>query len=237
MPMPYYVSPEQVMQDKAEYARKGIAKGKSIIALEYRDGLLLVAENPSMSLNKISEIYDRIAFAGAGKYSEFERLRKEGIRYADMKGYAYGREDVTAKSLANAYSQLIGNIFSAELKPLEVEILVVEVGEGAAANELYRIVFDGSIADEKGYATIGGQAEELKLFLRDKFRDGLDLPEALRLGVRALEAAASQRVQAAQLEVAVLERGRRNGRKFRRVPPPELKGVLGGEGEGEPSPT
>jgi proteasome alpha subunit len=231
MPLPYYVSPEQMMQDKAEYARKGIAKGKSIIALEYADGVLILAENPSMSLNKISEIYDRIAFAGAGKYSEFERLRKEGIRYADMKGYAYGREDVTAKSLANAYSQVIGNIFSAELKPLEVEILVLEVADGSGANELYRIVFDGSIADERGYATIGGQAEELKLFLRDKYQDGLSLAAALRLAVRALEAAASQKVQSGNLEVAVLERGRA-GRKFRRIPPGELKGLLqdgGGE--------
>mgnify|MGYP001358471532 CR=1 FL=1 len=225
MPLPYYVSPEQMMQDKAEYARKGIAKGKSIVALEYGDGVLIVAENPSMSLNKISEIYDRIAFAGAGKYSEFERLRKEGIRYADLKGYAYGREDVTAKSLANAYSQVIGNIFSAELKPLEVEILVLEVGEGTRDNELYRIVFDGSIADERGYASIGGQAEELKLFLRDKYRDGLSLAQALRLAVRGLEAAASQKVQPGILEVAVLER-ERAGRKFRRIPPGELKGLL-----------
>ncbi|HTU02911.1 MAG TPA: proteasome subunit alpha [Candidatus Sulfotelmatobacter sp.] len=230
MPLPYYVSPEQMMQDKAEYARKGIAKGKSIIALEYKDGVLILAENPSLSLNKVSEIYDRIAFAGAGKYSEFERLRKEGIRYADMKGYSYGREDVTAKSLANAYSQVIGNIFSMELKPLEVEILVLEVGEGVASNELYRIVFDGSIADERGYATIGGQAEELKLFLRDKYTDGLALEAALRLAVRALEAAASQKVQAAYLEVAVLERSR-PGRKFRRIPPSELKGLLEGDGD------
>ncbi|HEX7548723.1 MAG TPA: proteasome subunit alpha [Candidatus Methylomirabilis sp.] len=221
MPLPYYVSPEQMMQDKAEYARKGIAKGKSIVALEYAEGILVVAENPSASLNKISELYDRIAFAGAGKYGEFERLRKEGIRYADMKGYAYGREDVTAKSLANAYSQVIGNIFSMEIKPLEVEILVLEVGEQQAANELYRIAFDGSIADEKGYTSIGGQAEELKLFLKDKFQEGLSLEAALQQATRALEAAASQKVKAAHLEVAVLERAR-PGRKFRRIPPAEL---------------
>jgi proteasome alpha subunit len=231
MPLPYYVSPEQMMQDKAEYARKGIAKGKSIIALECRGGVLILAENPSASLNKISEIYDRIAFAGAGKYGEFERLRKEGIRYADLKGYAYGREDVTAKSLANAYSQVIGNIFSMEIKPLEVEILVLEVGEGSASNELYRIGFDGSIFEEKGYATIGGQAEELKLFLRDKYRDGLSLEEALRLAARGLEAAASQKVKAASLEVAVLER-ERVGRKFRRIPVAELRGLMEKEGNG-----
>jgi proteasome alpha subunit len=224
MPLPYYVSPEQMMQDKAEYARKGIAKGKSIIAMEYAGGVLVVAENPSASLNKVSELYDRIAFAGAGKYGEFERLRKEGIRYADMKGYAYGREDVTAKSLANAYSQVIGNIFSMEIKPLEVEILVLEVGEGAAPNELYRIVFDGSIADETGYTSIGGQAEELKLFLKDKFFEGLSLEAALELATRALEAAASQKVKRAHLEVAVLERAR-PGRKFRRIPPAELGSV------------
>ena len=231
MPLPYYVSPEQMMQDKAEYARKGIAKGKSIIALEFQGGILIAAENPSASLNKISEIYDRIAFAGVGKYSEFERLRKEGIRYADLKGYAYGREDVTAKSLANAYSQVIGNIFSMELKPLEVEILVLEVGEGAAGNEMYRISFDGSIADEQGYAAIGGQAEELKLFLRDKYKGGLSLTEALRLSTRALEAAASQKVKAENLEVGVLER-ERTGRKFRRIPQPELRPLMEGEGDG-----
>jgi len=225
MPLPYYVSPEQMMQDKAEYARKGIAKGKSIIALDYAAGVLIVAENPSASLNKVSELYDRIAFAGAGKYGEFERLRKEGIRYADMKGYAYGREDVTAKSLANAYSQVIGNIFSMEIKPLEAEILVLEVGEDAAANELYRIAFDGSIADEKGYTSIGGQAEELKLFLKDKFAEGLGLDAALLMAARALEAAASQKVKAATLEVAVLDRTRQ-GRKFRRLPQAELRAML-----------
>jgi proteasome alpha subunit len=225
MALPYYVSPEQMMQDKAEYARKGIAKGKSIIALEYAGGVLIVAENPSASLNKVSELYDRIAFAGAGKYGEFERLRKEGIRYADMKGYAYGRDDVTAKSLANAYSQVIGNIFSMEIKPLEAEILVLEVGEDAAANELYRITFDGSIADEKGYTSIGGQAEELKLFMKDKFAEGLGLDAALLMAARALEAAASQKVKAATLEVAVLDRARQ-GRKFRRLPQAELRAML-----------
>jgi proteasome alpha subunit len=225
MPLPYYVSPEQMMQDKAEYARKGIAKGKSIIALEYAGGVLIVAENPSASLNKVSELYDRIAFAGAGKYGEFERLRKEGIRYADMKGYAYGREDVTAKSLANAYSQVIGNIFSMEIKPLEAEILVLEVGEDAAANELYRITFDGSIADEKGYTSIGGQAEELKLFMKGKFAEGLGLDAALLMAARALEAAASQKVKAATLEVAVLDRARQ-GRKFRRLSQAELRAML-----------
>jgi proteasome alpha subunit len=225
MPLPYYVSPEQMMQDKAEYARKGIAKGKSIIALEYAGGMLLVAENPSASLNKISEIYDRIAFAGAGKYSEFENLRKAGIRYADVKGFSYGREDVTAKSLANAYSQTIGNIFSEAMKPLEVELLVVEVADEGHPNELYRIAFDGSIGDEKGFAAIGGQAEELRFYLKDKYEHGLDREGALRLAMRALEAATSAKVKPQNLEVAILERGRA-GRKFRRLSQDEVQAIL-----------
>ncbi len=225
MPLPYYVSPEQMMQDKAEYARKGIAKGKSIIALEYADGMLLVAENPSASLNKVSEIYDRIAFAGAGKYSEFENLRKAGIRYADLKGYSYGREDVTAKSLANAYSQTIGNIFSEAMKPLEVELLVVEVAEEGLPNELYRIAFDGSIGDERGFTAIGGQADELRLYLKDKYEEGLDQKGALRLATRALEAVTSAKVNPQNLEVAILER-RRTGRKFRRLSHNDLKAIL-----------
>jgi len=225
MPLPYYVSPEQMMQDKAEYARKGIAKGKSIIALEYADGMLLVAENPSASLNKISEIYDRIAFAGAGRYSEFENLRKAGIRYADLKGYSYGREDVTAKSLANAYSQTIGNIFSEAIKPLEVEILVVEVAEEGLPNELYRIAFDGSIGDERVFTAIGGQADELRLYLKDKYGEGLDQSGALRLATRALEAATRAEVKPQNLEVAILERSR-TGRKFRRLSYDDLKVIL-----------
>ncbi len=226
MPLPFYVSPEQMMQDKAEYARKGITKGKSTIALAGKQGILLVAENPSSSLNKISEIYDRIAFAGAGKYSEFENLRKAGIRYADLKGYAYGREDVTAKSLANAYSQTIGNIFSQEIKPLEVEILVVEVGETAGRDEMYRISFDGAIADEQGYATIGGQVDELKLSLKEKYDEGMGLEASLRLAVRALEASTNQRVRAHNLEVAILDR-HLPGRKFRRFSAAELVTLAG----------
>ncbi|MCE9536833.1 MAG: proteasome subunit alpha [Nitrospirae bacterium] len=178
MPMPYYVSPEQMMQDKAEYAKKGIAKGRSIIAIEYVNGILLVAENPSASLYKISEIYDSIAFAGAGKYSEFENLRKAGIRHADLKGFMYSREDVTARSLANGYSQSLGTIFSQEQKPLEVEILVVQVGHNGHANEMYRISFDGSIIDERTIASleqIGNQKltlESLEVAVLDRTREG-----------------------------------------------------------------
>ncbi|TLY15184.1 MAG: proteasome subunit alpha [Nitrospirae bacterium] len=226
MPLPYYVSPEQMMQDKAEYAKKGIAKGRSIIAMEYADGVLLVADNPSASLYKISEIYDSIAFSGAGKYSEFENLRKAGIRHADLTGYMYSREDVTARSLANGYSQSLGTIFSQELKPLEVEILVAQVGESGRANELYRISFDGSIFDERGFAAIGGRAEALQVFLKERYKtDPLTLKAALSLCVAALESVTNQKLPLEGLEVAALDRTR-VGRKFRRIPPSESRQLL-----------
>ncbi len=228
MAFPYYVSPEQMMQDKAEYAKKGIAKGRSIVVLEYRDGVLLVADNPSASLNKISEIYDSIAFAGAGKYSEFENLRKAGIRHADLKGYLYSRDDVTAKSLANAYSQTMGTIFSQELKPLEVEILVVGLGANGRSNELYRIAFDGSITDEHGYSVIGGKADALKAHLKDRHRGELGLAQALGLAREAIEAVAAQPTtpSPSALEVAVLDRTR-PARKFRRLSAGEVAEALG----------
>ena len=173
MPLPYYVSPEQMMKDKAEYARKGIARGRSIVTLEYREGILLVAENPSSLLHKVSEIYDRIAFAGVGKYNEFENLRIAGIRHADIKGYSYSRGDVTAKALANAYSQALGNIFTQDIKPFEVEVLVAEVGvDNGAKSEIYHILYDGTIEDEKNYAAMGGQADEIlinAIRMRDQF--------------------------------------------------------------------
>ena len=226
MPLPYYVSPEQMMQDKAEYAKKGIAKGRSIIAMEFQDGILLVADNPSASLYKISEIYDNIAFSGAGKYSEFENLRKAGIRHADLKGYMYSREDVTARSLANGYSQSVGTIFSQELKPLEVEILVVQVGNAGQSNEMYRISFDGSIFDERGFAVIGGRAEALQISLKDCVKDTMpSLKEAFSLCVQALDSVTNQKLQSEGLEVAVLERTR-PGRKFRRILPTESRQLL-----------
>src|ERR671915_99868 len=150
MPMPYYVSPEQMMKDKGDYARKGISRGKSVLAMEYADGILFIAENPSATLHKVSEIYDRLAFAGVGKYSEFDSLRIAGIQLADVRGYSYGREDVTAKTLANAYSQALSAIFTQQMKPYEVEILVAEVGDTPAENELYHVLFDGSVTDEHG---------------------------------------------------------------------------------------
>jgi proteasome alpha subunit len=225
MAFPYYVSPEQMMQDKAEYAKKGIAKGRSIVAAEYADGILLMADNPSVSLNKISEIYDNIAFSGAGKYSEFENLRKAGIRHADLKGYMYSREDVTAKSLANAYSQTLGTIFSQEVKPLEVEILVVAVGVAVADNETYRIAFDGSIIDEKGFTAIGGRSEAVSAYLKERYKPGLSLKEAVTLAKRSIDSTTGQDSLPAGLEVAVLDRNR-TGRKFRRLTVAELRDLL-----------
>ena len=226
MPLPYYVSPEQMMKDKAEYARKGISRGRSIVALEYRDGIQLVAENPSSLLHKISEIYDRIAFAGVGKYNEFENLRIAGIRHADIKGYSYSRGDVTAKALANAYSQALGNIFTQDIKPFEVEVLVAEVGdENGGRNEIYHILYDGTIEDERNYAAMGGQAEEIRRFLKDHFKDGMTLEEALQLGVRALNVTQNKSLTERDLEVAVLDRTKTR-RKFRRLPPEVLNTLL-----------
>ena len=228
MPLPYYVSPEQMMKDKAEYARKGIARGRSLVALEYQDGILLVAENPSTLLHKISEIYDRIAFAGVGKYNEFENLRVAGVRHADIKGYSYSRGDVSAKSLANAYSQALGNIFTQDIKPFEVEVLVVEVGDNnGTKNEIYHILYDGTIEDEKNYAAMGGQSEEIRRYLKDNFQDSLDLSQALRLGVRALMVTQNKTLTERDLEVAVLDRTRPR-RKFRRFTDTQLEQLLAG---------
>ena len=233
MPLPYYVSPEQMMKDKAEYARKGIARGRSMIALEYRDGILLVAENPSTLLHKISEIYDRIAFAGVGKYNEFENLRIAGVRHADIKGYSYHREDVTAKALANAYSQALGNIFTEGIKPFEVEVLVAEVGDGQnGKNEMYHILYDGYMEDERQYAAMGGQAEEIRRFLKEHYKDGVSLTDALQLGVRSLSVTQNKALGDRDLEVAVLDRNRER-RKFRRIADAELRSLLDREGRGD----
>ena len=226
MALPYYVSPEQMMQDKAEYAKKGIAKGRSIIAMEFEQGLVLIADNPSGSLFKISEVYDNIAFSGAGKYSEFENLRKAGIQHADLKGLMYSREDVTARSLANGYSQTLGTIFSQELKPFEVELLLAQVGEEAGHNELYRIAFDGSIVDEQQMTAIGGRAEALLTYLRNE--SATDLPSlsgSLKLCKKAFEHITEQAIAYEGLEVAVLDRTR-TGRKFKRIPSAEVKTLL-----------
>jgi len=226
MPLPYYVSPEQMMKDKAEYARKGIARGRSIVVLEYQDGILLVAENPSTLLHKISEIYDRIAFAGVGKYNEFENLRIAGIRHADVKGYSYSRGDVTAKALANAYSQALGNIFTQDIKPFEVEVLVAEVAHGnGTRSEMYHVLYDGTIEDERNFAAMGGQAEDIRRFLRDNYHENVPLVDALQLGVRALTVTQNKSLGEKDLEVAVLDRTRAR-RTFRRISGDELGQLL-----------
>ena len=226
MPLPYYVSPEQMMQDKAEYAKKGIAKGRSIIALEYNDGILLAADNPSSSLHKVSEVYDRIAFAGAGKYSEFEHLRKAGIRHADLTGYMYSREDVSARTLSNAYSQSLGTAFSTDVKPLEVELLVVQVAAHEQTSEIYRILFDGSIIDEKSFAVIGGRAEAVQQYLKDHATtQPATLKDSLKRCLAALEQVAGQKIPTENLEVAVLDRTR-VGRKFKRLSSMDISQLL-----------
>ncbi|MEA2508014.1 MAG: proteasome alpha subunit [Actinomycetota bacterium] len=230
MPMPYYVSPEQLMKDKADYARKGIARGKSVIAIEYSDGILFIAENPSATLHKISEIYDRIAFAGVGKFNEFEQLRIGGIRLVDVKGYSYSREDVTAKSLANAYSQTLGNIFTAELKPYECEILVASVGDRTETNELFHILFDGSVTDRTGWVAMGGQSEALGTYLGEKYpKKAPNFAAAIKLGNESLNSVEGREMPPESLEVGVLDRtlGRR---KFRRLDNAELVTLVTGKG-------
>src|SRR5437660_10073114 len=194
-----YVPPEQLIKDRSEYARKGISRGRSVVALEFDNGILFLAENPSATLHKISEIYDRIAFAGVGRYSEFEDLRISGVRLADLRGYSYGREDVTAKTIANAYAQALSTIFTQQLKPFEVEILVGQVGESPGENEVYHILFDGSVTDEKGYVAMGARAEELTGQLKDRYREGFSLEEAVRTGASSLAAVEQTKVEAANL--------------------------------------
>ncbi len=230
--MPYYVSPEQLMADKAEFARKGIARGKSIVALEYEGGVLLMAENPT-ALTKCGEIYDRIAFAGVGKFSEFDHLRKIGVRFADTKGYAYSREDVRARSLANAYSQAVGEVFTREMKPLEVEALVVEVGDdrfvGHENNVIYRVKFDGFISDHKGFCAIGGNVEDVERVLKESNHEGLPAGEAASLAKRALEAGSNggSALGVQDLEVCILDRAR-EGRKFVRLSADQVQDMLDG---------
>jgi proteasome alpha subunit len=222
-----YVAPEQLMKDRSEYAHKGIARGRSVIGVDYADGLLFIAENPSATLHKISEIYDRIAFAGVGKYSEFEELRIAGIRLADVRGYQYGREDVKARDLANAYSQALSTIFTQQMKPYEVEILVGEVDGGASGTGVYHILFDGSVSDEQGFVAIGGHAEDLTDTLRDRFEEGWDLPTAVRTAVQVLGTTPEAReIAADQIEAGVIDRTRTQRRKFRRLADAELAGIL-----------
>jgi proteasome alpha subunit len=228
--MPYYVSPEQLMRDKADYARKGIARGRSVVALEYVDGILFVAPNVSSTLYKISEIYDRIAFAGVGKFNEFEQLRIGGIRLVDIKGYSYSREDVTAKGLANAYSQSLGNIFTSEVKPYECEILVGAVGDRTEENELFHILYDGSVSDRAGWVAMGGASDRLLTELEERYPEGYpgaapDLAAALRISLDTLQTVEERELEASGLEVAVLDRTR-GRRKFRRLRGEALEELL-----------
>ena len=224
MAVPFYVSPDQIMQDKAEYARKGIAKGRSIVAFEYVDGIILMAENPSASLNKISEIYDRIAFAGVGKYNEFDSLRVLGVRSADLKGYQFSREDVDARSLANQYAQIIGQTFTHEVKPLEVEILVAELGVTPAGDQLFHIMYDGTVIDEKPFIVIGGDTDTIKTKVAAAFKDNLSLQEVCNLARTALSSD-ERKLHASDLEVTLLQR---NGsrRCFKRLAEDSLAALL-----------
>jgi proteasome alpha subunit len=221
-----YVAPEQMMKDRSEYAHKGIARGRSVIGMEYADGLLFIAENPSALLHKISEIYDKMAFAGVGKYSEFEDLRIAGVRLADLRGYSYGREDVKARDLANAYSQSLSTIFTQQMKPYEVEILVGEVDGDASGSAIYHVMFDGSVTDEHGFVAIGGHAEELTETLQTRYAAGWDLPAAVKTAVEVLGSPDGRTIEVEAIEAGVLDRTRQQRRKFRRLADGEVAQLL-----------
>jgi proteasome alpha subunit len=238
MTQQFYVSPEQLMKDRADFARKGIARGRSVVVLSCLDGIALVAENPSPSLHKIGEIYDRIAFAAVGKYNEFESLRQAGVRYADVRGYSYDREDVTGRGLASVYAQSLGAVFTADTKPFEVELAVAEVGDTPAEDRLFRLTFDGSIADERRFVVMGGDAEAVGEALRGDWADGRDYAGAIRAAVAALsgrtgqqDAGPAKELRPEGLEVAVLDRdplsSRGSQRAFRRLATAELTEILG----------
>lgn len=221
MGLPMYVPPEQLIKDRADFARKGIARGRPIVALEYQDGVLLIGENSSASLRKIGEIYDRVAFAGVGRFNEFETLRVAGVRYADLKGYAYARADVTAKGLANAYSQTVGQIFTHEVKPYEVDVMVAEINGTGGASQIYRIQFDGTLHDETGFGAIGGNEDDLRQHLEGAYEPDMDFRRSLRLGTEAIATIEDREIDDDAWEAAVLDRnlGRR---KFRRVSAAEI---------------
>nr|WP_221316315.1 proteasome subunit alpha [Saccharopolyspora gloriosae] len=225
--MPFYTSPEQLMRERSELARKGIARGRSVVVLKYAGGVLFVAENPSTTLHKVSEIYDRLGFAAVGRYSEFESLRVAGVRIADFRGYSYDRRDVTGRSLANTYAQHLGAIFTEQIKPFEVEICVAEVGASAETDQLYRLTYDGSIVDEPQYVVMGGQADAINTTLKDSFADGMELGPAVELSVKALASSgeSSRELGNKQLEVAVLDRARPH-RTFRRIAGAALEALL-----------
>src|SRR5918993_1316287 len=240
MTMPFYVSPEQLMKDRADFARKGIARGRSVAVVQYADGIVFVSENPSQALHKVSEIYDRIAFAAVGRYNEFENLRIAGVRLADMRGYSYDRRDVTGRGLANAYAQTLGTIFSSGgEKPYEVEIFVAEVGSSAEEDQIYRLTYEGRVGDEHGYAVMGGDAETVASYLAEHYTEGASLGAALAVAVASLGHSTDggqttdRAIPVTDLEVAVLDRTRTQPRKFARIRPPRLEVLLGDRGPTE----
>jgi proteasome alpha subunit len=223
-----YVPPEQLMKDRSEYAQKGIARGKSVIGLEYVDGVLFIAENTSATLHKISEIYDQIAFAAVGKYSEFEDLRISGVRLADLRGYSYGRDDVKARDLANAYSQTLSTMFTQQMKPFEVELLIGEVDGQGGSTEIYHLLYDGSINDEHEFVAVGGNAEQLTERLKGAYREGMSLTEAVKVAVAAFSTVEDKQLVPEALEAGVLDRTRSQRRKFRRLSDDEVADFLAG---------
>jgi len=225
MSMPYYVPPEQFMKDRADYARKGIARGRTLVALQYANGIAIISENPSTTLHKISEIYDRIAFAGVGKYNEFDQLRVAGVRAADLKGYQFSRQDVDARSLTNQYAQILSQMFSEAPKPMEVELLVAEIGLDSKGDRLFHVLYDGTVLDEKGFCVLGGDSESVLERLRGTFKGEMTLKDALKSAIAALSGA-DRKLSHEELEVAVLER---NGRRrcFRRIEDSEIKSLVG----------
>jgi proteasome alpha subunit len=240
MSMPFYVSPEQLMKDRADFARKGISRGRSLAAVQYADGVLFVTENPSQALHKVAELYDRIAFAAVGRYNEFENLRIAGVRLADMRGYSYDRRDVTGRGLANAYAQTLGTIFSSGgEKPYEVEIFVAEVGESSSEDQIYRLTYEGRVGDEHGYAVMGGDADTVAEYLKEHYTEGASLQEALSVAVAALGHSTEggqttdRVIPVEDLEVAVLDRTRTQPRKFARILPARLETLLGDRGPAE----
>ncbi|MCI4066996.1 proteasome subunit alpha [Micromonospora sp. R77] len=240
MAMQFYASPEQIMRDRSELARKGIARGRSAVVLSYAGGVLFVAENLSSTLHKVSEIYDRIGFAAVGRYNEFENLRRAGVRMADLNGLSYDRRDVTGLALANAYAQTLGAIFTEQSKPFEVEICVAEVGGTPEDDALYRLTYDGSVNDEPGRMAMGGQAEAISGVLKAEHRPDMSIGEAVRAAVKALgsvggEGGSPRTIAAHQLEVAVLDR-RRVGRTFRRITGAALTALLDGEADADTAP-
>jgi proteasome alpha subunit len=229
--MPFYVSPEQQMKDKADFARKAITRGRSGVVIDYDAGFLFVSPNPSRALHKFSELYDRIAFAAAGRYNEFDRLRQAGVRYADLTGYQYDRADVTARGLANWYAQVLGTIFIESNKPLEVEMAIAEVGAAPADDQIYRITFDGTITEEHHYLVMGGQADPVAAVLKERYAEGATLAGAMAVAIAALAAAQGNgaeqtEITAASLEVATLDRSRTSHRMFRRLTGPRLEALL-----------